>query len=160
MKQDANRKADVEKLLSAGHTVQLHPQGYSMYPMFMPGRDEAIIAPVADASRLKRGDVVLYRRDGGILVLHRICRVNQAGFYLVGDNQTELEGPLRAEQIRGVLVAFIRNGKEIPAENRLYRMVSRLWLFLRPVRRCIAVPAAWLKRAFIRRKRERRPHHK
>jgi len=154
MKQDANRKADIEKLLSQGNTVQLHPQGYSMYPLFMPERDEAIIAPVTDVSQLKRGDVVLYRREGGILVLHRICKVNGSGFYLVGDNQTEVEGPLRAEQMRGVLVAFIRKGKEIPADDPIYRLASRLWLFLRPVRRCITVPIAWLKRTFFRRKNE------
>lgn len=152
MKQDADRKADIEKLLSEGRTVRLHPQGYSMYPMFTPGRDEAIIAPLADASGLKRGDVVLYRRDGSILVLHRICKVNETGFYLVGDNQTAVEGPLRAGQMRGVLVAFIRNGKEISTDNTLYKLASRLWLFLRPVRRWITVPIAWLKRTLFRRK--------
>lgn len=148
MKQDA--KTDIEKLLSEGNTVQIHPQGYSMYPMFTPERDEAIIAPLKDASSLKRGDVVLYRRDGGILVLHRICKVNKNGFYLVGDNQTEVEGPLRPEQMRGVLVAFMRNGKEISADNTVYKIASRLWLFLRPVRRCITVPVAWIKKTFFR----------
>jgi len=152
MKQDADRKADIEKLLSEGRTVRLHPQGYSMYPMFTPGRDEAIIAPLADASGLKRGDVVLYRRDGSILVLHRICKINETGFYLVGDNQTAVEGPLRAGQMRGVLVAFIRNGKEISTDNTLYKLASLLWLFLRPVRRWITVPIAWLKRTLFRRK--------
>ncbi len=150
MKQDVNQKIDLEKLLSEGETVQIHPQGYSMYPMFRPGRDEAIIAPVSDASELKRGDVVLYRRDGGILVLHRICRVNKNGFYLVGDNQTRVEGPLRGDQVRGVMTAFIRNGREIPADNTVYRIASRLWLFLRPVRRCATVPAARIKRTFFR----------
>lgn len=151
MKQDGNRKVNIEELLSQGNTVQIHPKGYSMYPMFIPERDEAVIAPVSDASRLKRGEVVLYRRDGGILVLHRICKVNKNGFYLVGDNQTEVEGPLRAEQMRGILVAFIRNGKEIPTDNMVYRIASRLWLLLRPVRRCITVPVAWLKRTFFHR---------
>lgn len=153
MEQKPAQKSDIEKLLIEGNTVQLHPQGYSMYPMFMPGRDEAIIAPVGDSSKLKRGDVVLYRRDSGILVLHRICKVNKNGFYLVGDNQTEVEGPLRTEQIKGILRAFIRKGKEISANNRMYRLASRAWLFLRPVRRCITVPVAKVKRLFVRRKR-------
>jgi len=152
MKQESTQKSDIEKLLSEGNTVQLHPQGYSMYPMFTPERDEAIISPIRDMSSLKRGDVVLYRRDGGILVLHRICKVNKNGFYLVGDNQTEVEGPLRSEQMRGVLVAFIRNGKEISADNAVYKLASRLWLLLRPVRRCITVPGARLKKIFFRKK--------
>ncbi len=150
MTDDFNTRADIEKLLIEGNTIQLHPQGYSMYPMFLPERDEAIISPVRDASALKRGDVVLYRRDGGILVLHRICKADKSGFYLVGDNQTEVEGPLRPDQIKGVLSAFIRNGREISADNRVYRLASGIWLFLRPVRRCITVPVAALKRRFKR----------
>ncbi len=152
MEQKPAQKSDIEKLLTEGNTIQLHPQGYSMYPMFMPVRDEAIIVPVCDTSKLKSGDVVLYRRVSGILVLHRICKVNKNGFYLVGDNQTEVEGPLHPEQIKGVLAAFIRKGKEIPANNRVYVLASRAWLFLRPIRRCITVPAAKIKRLFTRRK--------
>ena len=40
-----------------------------MYPLFVPGRDQAVVAPV-DAEQLKREDVVLYRRDESILILH------------------------------------------------------------------------------------------
>ncbi len=151
MQQETAGKMDIEQLLSAGKTVQIYPQGYSMYPMLTPERDAAVIAPVGEASRLKRGDVALYRREGGILVLHRICRVAPNGFYFVGDNQTAVEGPLRAEQIKGVLVAFIRNGKKISTANAAYRLASRLWLFLRPVRRCITMPAARLKSALKKR---------
>lgn len=155
MKEKNTNKSNIEKLLADGNAVQLHPQGYSMYPMFLPERDEAIIAPIEDISALKRGDVVLYRRDMGILVLHRICRVKKDGFYLVGDNQTEVEGPLRPEQIKGVLTAFIRNGRKISCDNPIYRLASGLWLFLRPVRRCIALPVSKLRKLFKRRLKRR-----
>ena len=65
-----------------------------MYPLFHPGRDEAVIEAYP-IHLLRRGDIILYRREQGILVLHRICRITSDGFYLVGDNQTEIEGPLR-----------------------------------------------------------------
>ena len=77
--------------LLENHTIQVQPQGYSMYPLFLPGRDEAVIEHCVP-SELHRGDVILYRRVQGILVLHRICRITRDGFYLVGDNQTEVEG--------------------------------------------------------------------
>ena len=73
--------------LLENHTIQVQPQGYSMYPLFVPGRDSAVIEK-ADCDRLKKGDVILYRRENGILVLHRICRITKDGFYTVGDNQT------------------------------------------------------------------------
>ena len=145
------RAVDIERLLAQGQSIQIQPQGYSMYPMFVPGRDSAVIEQ-ADASRLKRSDVVLYRRESGILVLHRICRIREDGFYFVGDNQSEVEGPLRGSQIKGILSGFIRNGKYISVRNPLYRIASRLWLFLRPLRPALSTVAAAVKALFSRKK--------
>jgi hypothetical protein len=148
-------KQNIEELLAGGRTVQLHPEGYSMYPLFVPGRDEAVIAPVA-GRRLRRGDVVLYRRRDGILVLHRICRVTAQGVYLVGDNQTQVEGPLAPDQIKGILVAFVRRGKRIACTQPVYVAASFVWLFLRPVRRPLQLAAAGLKKIILGRKRRER----
>ena len=108
---------DIEQLLKDGSSIRLKPQGYSMYPLFHPGRDEAVIEAYP-IHLLRRGDIILYRREQGILVLHRICRITSDGFYLVGDNQTEIEGPLRPFSV----------------SHPVYRMLSSLWLFLRPIR--------------------------
>jgi len=133
---------DLEKLLKEENIIRIKPQGYSMYPLFIPGRDEALIEAVTP-SELRRGDVALYRRDQGILVLHRICRIDASGFYMVGDNQYEIEGPLRKDQIRGKLIGFIRNGKEFSVRNPFYRLLSSLWLLLLPLRPiCFKVSAA------------------
>lgn len=141
----AENKIDIEALLSEGQTIQIKPQGYSMYPLFVPGRDMARIAPLGDR-HLKRGDVVLYRRDGSILVLHRIVRKNSTGIYLTGDNQSEIEGPLREDQMRGILVGFERKGKYVSVRNIWYRMYASLWLTLRPFRPIISKVAARIKR--------------
>ena len=79
--------------------------------MNIPGRDEALIQQT-DGTDCHRNDVVLYRRDQGILVLHRICRITSDGFYMVGDNQYEVEGPLRQDQIIGKLIAVNRNSRK------------------------------------------------
>ena len=71
---------DIEQLLKNGSAVKLKPQGYSMYPLFLPGRDEAVIEHCVP-SELHRGDVILYRRVQGILVLHRICRITRDGIW-------------------------------------------------------------------------------
>ena len=142
-------KIDIEMLLKQGQSIRIKPQGYSMYPMFIPGRDEAIIDS-AEPARLKRGDVILYRRDGGILVLHRIFKIRKDGFYLVGDNQSEIEGPLREDQIKGVLTGFVRNGKQRSVKDPIYVLASGLWLFLRPVRPAISKTVAAVKRLFRR----------
>lgn len=135
---------NIEQLLVDGKTIKIKPQGYSMYPLFVPGRDEACIERT-DFSSLKRGDVILYRRDKSILVLHRIWKITGDSFYMVGDNQTDIEGPLRADQVRGKLIGVIRNGHFIDVHNPLYHILSGLWLWLRPFR-----PIAWKITALFR----------
>lgn len=126
-------KVSPETLLSEGKTIQFKPIGYSMYPLFVPERDQAVVAPIRNIVP-RRGDVVLYRRDGGKLVLHRIWRHREEGFYMVGDNECKTEGPLRRDQIKGILVGIVRKGRYFSSKNLLYRMAAGLWLWLRPVR--------------------------
>lgn len=145
-KKDDKKRIDIEALLLEGKSIRIHPQGYSMYPLFVPGRDEAVIAP-AETGKLKRGDVVLYRREGSILVLHRIWKRKAEGFYMVGDNQSEVEGPLKAEQIKGILYRVVRRGKSFSVNNLLYRMLAAVWLRIRPFRPFLAGAAAKVKRA-------------
>lgn len=40
-------KIDLEQLLRDGNIIRIRPQGYSMYPLFIPGRDEALIQQAA-----------------------------------------------------------------------------------------------------------------
>lgn len=134
------KKMDIEQLLEQGHSVRIYPQGYSMYPMLVPGRDEAVIGPLPQGRVPRRGDVVLYRRTGsrGILVLHRIWKAVPEGVYLVGDNQTDIEGPLRPEQLRGILTSFIYKGREVSVRHPVYVFYSLVWLLVRPFRQKIA----------------------
>lgn len=140
-----NEKANIEKLLKEGHTIRIKPKGYSMYPLFVPGRDEAVIAPVSDVLSLKRGDVVLYRREGSVLVMHRICKHREGKIYCVGDNEHWVEGPLRADQIKGILVEIVRKGKQFSVKQPLYRLLSAIWLAFRPLRPILYWAAAKVK---------------
>ena len=43
----ASSRPDLEALLQDGNIIRIRPQGYSMYPLFIPGRDEALIESVS-----------------------------------------------------------------------------------------------------------------
>ena len=137
---------EIEPLLKAGACIQIYPQGYSMYPFIDPRRDEVVLAGIEEGSALRRGDVVLYRRENGMLVLHRIYKIGQDGLYLLGDHQTAIEGPVRREQVKGKMTGMVRDGRDMDVGNPGYRMLSVVWLWLRPARRVIMVPAARLRR--------------
>lgn len=131
-------KIDIEQLLKDGQFIQMTVDGYSMYPMLVPGRDMVILAPLPER-KLRRGDVVLYRRENSILVLHRVYKAAPEGLYMVGDNQTGIEGPLAYSQARGILAAFIRKGKKVSVRQPVYWILSRIWLRMRPFRHKLAV---------------------
>ena len=137
---------EIEPLLKAGACIQIYPQGYSMYPFIDPRRDEVVLAGIEEGSALRRGDVVLYRRENGMLVLHRIYKIGQDGLYLLGDHQTAIEGLVRREQVKGKMTGMVRDGRYMDVGNPGYRMLSVVWLWLRPARRVIMVPAARLRR--------------
>lgn len=140
----------IEQILESGQALRIKPQGYSMYPVIVPGRDEVIVQKT-DTAALKRGDVLLYRRDQGILVIHRLYKKDKNGYYMVGDNQTEVEGPLRPDQIKGKMTVLIRKGREIDVNSLFYRMLCGIWLFMRPVRKPVSQAAAAVKRRIMRR---------
>lgn len=125
-----NKGVDIEKLLRQNKAIQIRPQGYSMYPFLIPERDEVIIESV-DPHKIKRGDVILYRRPGSILVLHRVYRHDRTGIYTVGDNQTAIEGPIEEEVVKGILAGRVRDGKFVPVSAPMYRITSGIWLRLR-----------------------------
>lgn len=132
-------KKNVEELLSCGHSVEIYPQGYSMYPLVRPGRDRVVLEPfVRQRDKIRRGDVLLFRRRNSILVLHRVYSVKPDGVYFVGDNQVEIEGPISNHMILGKSVAFIRENRRISVHHPLYVFFTRLWMLLRPFRPIIS----------------------
>lgn len=71
-------------------TVVLTVTGGSMLPLLAGGRDRVTLGPVPE--RLRRGEVLLYRRADGSYVLHRLTGFGQDGtLVFCGDRQTEPE---------------------------------------------------------------------
>lgn len=146
MEKSETKKQDIVKLLAEGRTVEFFPQGYSMYPLFTPGRDSAVVAPLGKEKTVRRGDVVLYRRPNGFLILHRVHHVSKDGVFLLGDNQTEVEGEVARDALIGILQGIRRNNRYIATTNLLYRLYSGLWLILRSARPVISRAVHRLKK--------------
>ena len=117
--------------------------GVSMYPMLRNRRDTIMIKPVA--GRLKRYDVPLYRR-GDDYVLHRIVAVKPEGYVICGDNCMKREYNITDQQIIGVLDGFCRDGKEVDMNGWKYRLYSRVWVALYPVRYVVKLFAYGVKK--------------
>ena len=121
--------------LESGGRATLVVTGNSMYPTFRNRVDAVYLTPVKRP--LKRGDLILYRRENGQYILHRIVSKPKNGkFFCTGDNQWELE-PVADAQVLALVDGFVRDGKTCPEGDRRYRAWVVLWVWLRPVRRPI-----------------------
>lgn len=126
---------ELVKDIENGMKAKISPKGGSMLPFIVGGRDEAVLV---QPERLKRGDVVLYRRSNGRYVLHRIHHIRNENdieqYYMIGDSQVEIEGPLERQQILGVAESFIRKGILFSKNHVGYRIWIHCWLVMRPFR--------------------------
>jgi signal peptidase I len=100
----------IEEVLSSGGKVKITATGTSMEPVIKNGSDTVTLTAVN--KELGIDDIVLFKRDNGKLVLHRIIGKNQTGFVLRGDSQWTTEA-VSAENIIAVLDSVERNGKPV-----------------------------------------------
>lgn len=105
--------------------------GSSMWPLLRSRRDSVEIRPVQ--GRLNRLDVPLYRQAGK-LVLHRVVRVTADGYVICGDNCDFYERDVTDAQIVGVMTSFYRGEKHHNVNEKGYRLYSRVWVALFPIR--------------------------
>lgn len=125
--------AAILPVLRQGYSLKIPLSGTSMYPLLLGGRDEAIISDVK-GKKLKRGDIVLYRRQDGTHVLHRIHHIKKEAYFMLGDSHIEIEGPINKKEILTYASAVVRKGQEINCNRYYYRLASAIWLILRPFR--------------------------
>lgn len=111
-------------------------QGSSMWPL-LHEKESWVQVTARDDAHLRTGEVVLYRRANGQLVLHRIIRLGENDTYWVcGDHQWKLDEQIPDAQILAVARVFSRNGRCFDEQNIWYRLYGILWNSSMTVRRC------------------------
>ena len=119
-------------LVKEGHEVSLIVSGSSMSPFLIHHRDTIIFGPVEGS--LRRGDMVFYERPSGQYVMHRVRRVRPEGLYLIGDAQTQTEGPLSPSCVFAIVKAGRRNGLLLDDKSWQWRFFATIWLRVIPLR--------------------------
>lgn len=160
------------KLIEEGKRVGLPATGTSMRPWIEPGRHVLVLGP-ADSYRV--GDVALAEVAPGHFIVHRIIRICTpegkqveglcseplAHVTLQGDGCIGKTEQCTLRRLRARLEAIATHQMQagtrgqISTSSRRWRLYSRLWLWLRPLRRPLLalhrliwhhqLPARWLK---------------
>ncbi len=116
--------------LARGADVTINPKGQSMMPLIHQGRDSVVLKKPPEI--LKKYDIVLYRRDNGQFVLHRVIGMGN-DYIMCGDNQWQREKNIKHEQICAVATAVIRKGKRIETNCISMKLYSRCWVLLQSI---------------------------
>lgn len=115
----------IKEQLHNGGNVSFTPKGNSMLPLFRNNKD--IVTLVKPVFPLKKYDIVLYQRDNGNYVLHRIVALENDSYVMRGDNQFRNERGISKEQIIAKVSSFQRKGRAVSCMSGRYRIYSFLW---------------------------------
>lgn len=114
-----------------GGKAKLTVTGYSMMPM-LRNRTDTVELKINEG-RQKKGDIILYRRENGSYVLHRIIGLWDSGYICSGDNQAVRE-PVSEQQVIAVVDGFWRNGNRYSLDHAGYRLYTAICVGLFPLR--------------------------
>ena len=121
-----------DALETEGKIVAIN-SGKSMLPLLREKRDIMVIEKKG-AERCKKYDAVLYK-SGGRYILHRVIKVRENDYVIVGDNCRRLEYGITDDNILGILTAVIRDGKkELKSDSFICRLYAHIWCDFFPIR--------------------------
>ena len=120
------------ELMEEVTSVPLVISGSSMSPFLQHGRDTVYLSKLT--RNPQRGDIILYRRDNGNYVLHRIYDIIDSTYTLIGDGQVSLEPGIRRDQMLAFVTAVRRNGQLVEPGNLCWEFYEKIWLRMVPLR--------------------------
>ena len=117
------------EVIGSGGEFRLFPRGTSMLPLIRQGIDSVVL--VAPVKKLKKRDIVFYKRENGQFVLHRIVGISKDGTYILcGDNQTTLEYGISSDMIIASVTAVYRGEKRVENSRFGRGIYELLWCFM------------------------------
>ncbi len=116
----------LERTLVKDGFILTYVKGTSMNPMLKEGRDRVVIKTVK--GDIKKGDVVLYMRENGTYILHRVFKVTDSALVCCGDNHTVLEYGVKKNAVLGILTGYYKGNTYIDLNKSVkYKLYKALW---------------------------------
>lgn len=117
--------------------------GSSMNPFLAHGRDTVYLSRLTRPVR--RGDMLLYRRENGNYVLHRVYKAGPESLTMIGDAQTVLESGIRREQVIAIVTRVERKGKRLGPGSFWWEFFEKVWIRMIPLRRPVQRLYSWMR---------------
>ncbi len=115
----------LKEMVAQGMEVSATIFGTSMEPFLKDKRDRIYFRNTEGT--IKKGDMVFFQRKTGEYVMHRVMRIRNHQYYMAGDHQTFLEGPIETTQIFAKVVSVERAGVWLTEEDRIWKFYANWW---------------------------------
>lgn len=125
----------IKEALKSNATVPLTVTGSSMMPFLKPQRD-IVWLEKCDVGQIKKGDILLFERENGKPVLHRVIKIRNDVLIMNGDALSWAE-QIKKTQVIACVKKFERNKKMFTCDSKRVKLWNALWSVTRPVRTVI-----------------------
>ncbi len=116
----------MEEMLSLNKEVTFTTNGDSMRPLLLSGESVTL----KRFSKYKKGDVVLFKKDDGSFVLHRIIKIKKDTVFTQGDALISDDQPFNKNKIIGKAIAFIKKDETIKISSFSYFVYKMVYMSL------------------------------
>ena len=112
----------INETISSGGEFRLYHKGKSMMPLLREGIDSVILVAPTD---IKKNDIVLYVRNSGQFVMHRVVKLKGDNYIMCGDNQALLEKGITKENILAKVKGIYRGDIYCDLTDKKYKRYVR-----------------------------------
>ena len=115
----------IEEELAKRGVCYLPTVGISMAPLFYTHKKVVILE--RPAARAKKFDVILFHRNDGRYILHRVVKVLPNGYFTRGDNFMKNDAFVPEEQYVAVMTGYFKDKTTVTIRDFWYRMYVLFW---------------------------------
>ena len=130
MEEISSIKNDERKLAHEGIDIpiQITLNGHSMEPFIKYQKDTVTIIPIN--KNIKCGDIVLFQRNDGQYVVHRVFKIKESKVQTLGDGCLSPDAWIYRSNIVGKIIKIKKNKITVNTDTSLSRCFGIVWMKL------------------------------
>jgi signal peptidase len=140
----------IQELLQNNQKVRMTVTGNSMMPFLREDTDSVELSSV-NFNDLRFGQIPLIKRNNGQYILHRLVYKKKNCFYISGDAELWIEGPIMPDQLIAVVTNIWHNDKQVSLTSISWKLATTIWWLRLPVRYIFVCLKRFIKRLMKKR---------
>ena len=112
----------IEEGIKSGGRIRFYPRGKSMLPLIREGIDSVIFEEIKE---VKKYDLILYLREDGTFVLHRVIKISKDEYTFCADNLLTIEKHIKRQALKAKVTGIYRGETFMSLDSSEYLRYSK-----------------------------------